>query len=66
MFIRKLIFAVLFPVVIYGMAFFVILGTWDWWRAWVFLGVIVAATVTMMLAVFRDRQDLLEERFEVA
>lgn len=27
MFLRKLIFAVLFPVVIYGTAFFVILGT---------------------------------------
>ena len=66
MFIRKLIFAVLFPVVIYGMAFFVILGTWDWWRAWVFIGVIVAATVTMMLVVFRDRQELLNERFKGA
>jgi len=30
----------------------------------VFLGVIVAATVWMMLAVFRDRQELLNERFK--
>lgn len=35
-----------------------------WWRAWIFVLASAAAAIVMMLAVFPDRQDLLEERFK--
>jgi protein-S-isoprenylcysteine O-methyltransferase Ste14 len=35
-----------------------------WWRAWIFVLASAAAAIVMMLAVFPQRQDLLEERFK--
>jgi hypothetical protein len=39
-------------------------GTLDWWRAWVFLGVVFVGTVASTVSVFRVNKDLLEERFK--
>lgn len=64
MFNRRLILAVVYNVVVFSATFFGIAGTWHWWRAWVFIGAVVAAVVTVMLTVFRDRQELLDERFK--
>jgi protein-S-isoprenylcysteine O-methyltransferase Ste14 len=43
----------------------VLLGAWtpSWWRAWLFLGVVFAASLILMLAVFRGRPELLDERY---
>jgi protein-S-isoprenylcysteine O-methyltransferase Ste14 len=64
MFIFRLIVGVSFNAVIFGVLLFIPAGTLRWWRAWVFLGVVVASAVTTMLAVFRSRPDLLDERFK--
>ncbi|MEX2093543.1 MAG: isoprenylcysteine carboxylmethyltransferase family protein [Pirellulales bacterium] len=64
MFLRRLIIAVVYNVVIFCAILFGVAGTWHWWRAWVFIGVVVAATVVIMLTVFRDRPELLNERFK--
>jgi protein-S-isoprenylcysteine O-methyltransferase Ste14 len=62
MFIRKLILALLWNTTVFGLPLFLGAGRLDWWRAWVFLGVVFVATLVTMLAVFRDRPDLLKER----
>jgi protein-S-isoprenylcysteine O-methyltransferase Ste14 len=38
--------------------------TWQWRRAWVFLGVILVASVATLLTVFRGQPGLLDERFK--
>ncbi|HUN57585.1 MAG TPA: isoprenylcysteine carboxylmethyltransferase family protein [Candidatus Binataceae bacterium] len=55
---------VVFNVVIFGVLLFGPAGTLNWWRAWVFLGVVLIATVTMMTTVFRGNEELLKERFK--
>lgn len=64
MFIFKLILSVIYNVVIFGVLLFLPAGTFDWWRAWVFIGVIVIGTVATMAIVFPGREDLLAERFK--
>jgi protein-S-isoprenylcysteine O-methyltransferase Ste14 len=61
-FIRRLIIGIIWNVLTYGALLFLTAGTFDWWRAWVLLGVIVISTVLTMLLVFRTRPDLLRER----
>jgi protein-S-isoprenylcysteine O-methyltransferase Ste14 len=61
-FVRRLILGTFWNSLVYGVALFGGAGTFDWWRAWVLLGVIVVATVLTMLLVFRTRPDLLDER----
>ncbi len=39
-------------------------GTLDWWRAWVFLGVVLVAAVASTAALYRSDVALLEERFK--
>jgi protein-S-isoprenylcysteine O-methyltransferase Ste14 len=63
-FIRRLIIAVLWNAAVFGGVLFWGAGTIHWWRAWVFVGVAVVATVVTMVGVLRDRQDLLKERFK--
>jgi protein-S-isoprenylcysteine O-methyltransferase Ste14 len=53
-----------FNVVIFGVLLFGPAGTLAWWRAWIFLGVVLIATVLTMVTVFRDNEDLLNERFK--
>ena len=64
MFFRRLLFSVFWNTGIYGAALFLTAGTFDWWRAWVLLGMIAVGTVATMLLVFRTRPDLLEERMK--
>ena len=62
--IFKLIGGVVFNVVIFGGLLFLPAGTLDWWRAWVFLGVVFVGTVASTVNIFRINKDLLEERFK--
>ncbi len=61
---RKLITGIFTNLAIYGCLLFGPAGTLRWWRAWVFLGVILSGTVATMAGVLRDRPDLLRERFK--
>ena len=62
--IFKLIVGVILNVAIFGGFLFLPAGTLDWWRAWVFLGVVFVGTVASTVSVFRVNKDLLEERFK--
>jgi protein-S-isoprenylcysteine O-methyltransferase Ste14 len=60
----KLVVGIITNLAIYGGLLFVPAGTLMWWRAWVFLGVVLMGTVATMVGVLRDRPDLLNERFK--
>jgi protein-S-isoprenylcysteine O-methyltransferase Ste14 len=60
----KLIVGVVCNVAIFGGFLFLPAGTLDWWRAWVFLGVMFVGTVASTVSVFRVNKDVLEERFK--
>jgi protein-S-isoprenylcysteine O-methyltransferase Ste14 len=64
MFIFKVVLSLLYILAIYGGLLFLPTGTLNWWRAWVFLGLISVATVATLVIVFRNNQDLLNERFK--
>jgi protein-S-isoprenylcysteine O-methyltransferase Ste14 len=64
MFLRKLILGVLWNTAIYGAVLFVPAGTFRWWRAWVFLGVLNVLTIATMVGVMRTRPGLLKERYK--
>jgi protein-S-isoprenylcysteine O-methyltransferase Ste14 len=64
MFVLRLIVGIISNVVIFGGLLFLPAGTLEWWRAWVFLGVIVVAAFVTMVTVFSSREDLLKERFK--
>jgi protein-S-isoprenylcysteine O-methyltransferase Ste14 len=60
----KLILGVLFNVAIFGCSLFLPAGTLDWWRAWVFLGVVFVGAVASTVILFRANKGLLQERFK--
>jgi protein-S-isoprenylcysteine O-methyltransferase Ste14 len=60
----KLIGGVVFNVAIFGGLLFLPAGTLDWWRAWVFLGVVFVGAVASTVSVLRVNKDLIEERFK--
>ncbi|MGA2409024.1 MAG: isoprenylcysteine carboxylmethyltransferase family protein [Candidatus Binataceae bacterium] len=60
----KAIIGVAFNAVIFGGLLFAPAGTLKWWRAWVFLGVVVTASIITMATVFQDSEELLNERFK--
>ena len=62
--ICTLIGGVLLNVAIFGGLLFVPAGTLDWWRAWVFLGVVFVGAVASTVSVFRVNKDVLAERFK--
>ncbi len=64
MFIFKILSALLTNIVIFGGLLFLPAGTLNWWRAWVFLGVVVVGTVATMIGVFQEDDDLLKERLK--
>jgi len=64
MFIFKLIISVIYNLVIFGGLLFLPAGTLDWWRAWVFIAVVLIGTVATMAIIFPGRDDLLDERFK--
>jgi protein-S-isoprenylcysteine O-methyltransferase Ste14 len=63
-FYRKVLISVLWNTGTYGAALFLAAGRFDWWRAWVVVGMIAAGTLSTMLLVFRTRPDLLRERMK--
>lgn len=50
--------------VIFLLMLFLPAGTWHWWRAWVYLAVVVAASVVTMVLVFAGNKGLLAERLK--
>lgn len=64
MFIFKVILSLLYILAIYGGLLFLPAGTFDWWRAWMFLSIVSGLTVATLVLVFRNNQDLLNERFK--
>ena len=61
MFIGKLIVGIILNMAIFAVLLFLPAGTLQWWRAWVFLGVVFVATVATVVQLPRD---LLDERFK--
>jgi len=61
----KLISGVLADVAIFGLPLFLPAGTLDWWRAWVFLGVVIVAATLSIAVLQRSGAGLLEERFKL-
>jgi protein-S-isoprenylcysteine O-methyltransferase Ste14 len=64
MFSFKIIVAILYSAVYFGVLLFAPAGTWHWWRAWVALGVILVSSTATMLSVFPHNEGLLNERFK--
>lgn len=64
MLMLKLVAGVIIQLAIFGGLLFIPAGTLDWWRAWVLVGLVFANAVGMMLFVFRDQKELLNERFK--
>ena len=64
MFIFKVIAGLVLNMAIFGGLLFLPAGTWEWRRAWVFLGVLFVSYVATMVIVFPGREDLLDERFK--
>jgi protein-S-isoprenylcysteine O-methyltransferase Ste14 len=61
MFLFKLIAGAIANLAIFGVPLFALAGTWDWWRAWVLLGVVLLGTI---LSVATLPRSLLEERLK--
>jgi protein-S-isoprenylcysteine O-methyltransferase Ste14 len=61
-FVRRLIFSVIQITLIFGALLFAPAWTMSWWRAWAFVGVAIAGTITTMVCVFPGREELLNER----
>jgi protein-S-isoprenylcysteine O-methyltransferase Ste14 len=59
----KLIVGLITNLFLYGGLLFWPAGTLRWWRAWVFLAVVLICTVATMFFL-RDRPDILNERFK--
>jgi protein-S-isoprenylcysteine O-methyltransferase Ste14 len=49
---------------VFGTLLFLPAGTFDWWRAWVLIGVLLIATIATMFSVMRTRPELLKERLK--
>jgi protein-S-isoprenylcysteine O-methyltransferase Ste14 len=63
--IFTLIGGIIVNVAIFGGALFLPAGTLDWWRAWVFLGVVFIGAVASTVTLYRVNRDVLEERFKL-
>lgn len=64
MLISKVSFALVCNFLIFGSLLFLPAGTLDWWRAWIFLGVVSLLTIATVVGVFRDNEGLWEERLK--
>jgi protein-S-isoprenylcysteine O-methyltransferase Ste14 len=60
----RLVGSVAANVAIFGALLFVPAGTLHWWRAWLFLGVVLIATSATMFGVFAANEELLSERYK--
>jgi protein-S-isoprenylcysteine O-methyltransferase Ste14 len=59
----RVVLGVVYPPAIFALVLFVPAGTVDWPRAWVFLGVVLVASLGTM-AVLAEHDELLDERFK--
>lgn len=64
MFILKVLSALLGNLVIFGGLLFLPAWTLNWWRAWVFLGVVAVGVIATMVGVFQDNEELWNERLK--
>ncbi|MBD2451583.1 isoprenylcysteine carboxylmethyltransferase family protein [Nostoc sp. FACHB-152] len=64
MFMVKVLTALMWNLLIFGGLLLLPAGTLNWWRAWVFLGMVVVGTVATMIGVFREDDDLYQERLK--
>ena len=64
MFILKLIASIILNVAIFAVLLFLPAATLDWWRAWLFIGVIFICTVGAVVSLSRDHEGLLKERLK--
>ena len=62
--IFKMSLGVFLTVAIYGVLLFAPAGTLDWWRAWVFLGVVGAGAAAGTIYLYRTNPAVLAERFK--
>jgi protein-S-isoprenylcysteine O-methyltransferase Ste14 len=62
--VLKLVGGVIYSVAFFAVPLFLVAWTLDWWRAWVFVGVVFVASTTTMFGIFPSRPDLLEERYK--
>jgi protein-S-isoprenylcysteine O-methyltransferase Ste14 len=62
--VLKLIGGVVYSVAIFGGLLFLAAWTFRWWRAWVFLGVVLVASAATMFGIFPNRPQLLDERYK--
>jgi hypothetical protein len=63
-FVYRLMVGVIANAAIFGGLLFLPAGTFAWWRAWAFLGVVIVGTVATMLGVFATNPALLDERMK--
>jgi protein-S-isoprenylcysteine O-methyltransferase Ste14 len=63
MFVRKAALGVIADLLIYGGLLFLPAATIHWWRAWVFLGVVLVGAVATMAWALRGDEELLQERW---
>ena len=65
---RKLLFKlVIYSIIslsIMGGLLFLPAGTLNWWRAWVFIGVLAAGSVISIVSLFPEHKDLIKERLK--
>jgi protein-S-isoprenylcysteine O-methyltransferase Ste14 len=64
MFIFKVLLALGWNLFIFGGLLFLPAGTLNWWRAWVFLAVISVNVIAVMVGVFRENEELWNERLK--
>jgi protein-S-isoprenylcysteine O-methyltransferase Ste14 len=62
-FVFRLIVGVLTQLLVFGVLLLLPAGTLAWWRAWLFLGMVVVAATATMVTIYRGNPDLLDERF---
>jgi protein-S-isoprenylcysteine O-methyltransferase Ste14 len=60
----KLLASIVLQPVLFGAMLFLPAQRLDWPRAWVFLAVVAIASAATMLGVFRDNEELLNERYK--
>jgi protein-S-isoprenylcysteine O-methyltransferase Ste14 len=61
--IFKLVGGIVYTVIIFGVCLFAPAGTLRWWRAWVFLAVLIVCNAWTMFGVMAHNEELLNERY---
>lgn len=64
MFILKVLYALLGNLAIFGGLLFLPAGTLNWWRAWIFLGIVAVSVIATMFIAFRENEELWNERLK--